>query len=91
MKQKEIKLLLKLLEDYDEVLSNRGCNDMDQSLLKDWTREELIEVDKKYHELNGDPEEHDPDNIISTRMGDSSWLFYLTEKLKEEFNIKDNR
>jgi len=79
MNNKEKKLAAYLLERADEVFSNYGCNDVDESVFADWTKEERIELVRSYHETNGDPEEFNPDYL---HLPDFALMWYMAKKLK---------
>ena len=79
MKPKEKILAADLLELASDEFCNHGCNDLDKSFFKNWTKEEKQTLSKEYHEWNGDPE-NDGGNIFY--IGDSSLMSYLAYKLK---------
>jgi hypothetical protein len=58
-------------------MCNAGCNDLDKEMIACLTREEWIAIDKEYHEMNGDPEEHNPKY---NSMLDFMVLYYLRKK-----------
>ena len=72
----EKKVVVRLLERAADQFSNHCCNDID---LEELTQEEQIALDKKIHEWNGDPEEHDPNSIAF-----SDWILmsYFAARLK---------
>ena len=74
----EKKVFVYLLDMLDQHLSAAGCNDLPKEMVECLTREEWIAMDKAYHELNGDPKEHNPECAM---MMDISVLYYLRKKL----------
>jgi hypothetical protein len=50
------------LDDYSDSLSNAGCNDWKFPL--DWTTAERQEFCRMFHELNGDPENYNPNRLV---------------------------
>lgn len=81
MTNKEKKLAVMFLKMASEEFSRHGCNDLDPGLLTDWSPEEIIALDKAYHEWNGDPEEHGPDN---SWLPDFALMSFLAAKLDDE-------
>lgn len=81
MDKKKLLLAAKLLELASEEFSNHGCNDLPDEFLFGWTHEELIQLDKDYHTKNGDPDEHDPNNLL---FFDDGLMWYLAQELKKE-------
>lgn len=82
-KEKEVaKIILEMAMD---ELGNNGCNDVDESIYKDWTKEERIEFMKKFHEWNGDPEEFDERML---HIPDYALVGFLTDRLlsSEEYD-----
>jgi hypothetical protein len=77
--EKEKKLVADLLEMAIDVFCNHGCNDLPDEILSDWSTEERIELDKKYHEYNGDPEEHDP---VRPYIPDFAVMRYMVERIR---------
>lgn len=81
MTNKEKRLLAYFLDDLSETLSNRGCNDVEDSVWLEWTEEERADFVKEYHEYNGDPEEFDPKHL---HIPDFCIVSLLRKKLLEE-------
>jgi hypothetical protein len=75
----EQKLLQIFLEDYADVLGNRGCNDLTDEMRACLTEDEWKELDKQFHAWNGDPEEHN-DRSHKWLM-DFCVLYYLKKKI----------
>ena len=75
--KKEKKLLLGLISEASNIMGNSSCNDISDRLLKDFTHEELCELDKQIHIANGDPEEHEDGKYF---LFDFCTLDYLAEK-----------
>lgn len=61
LNKKEKQLLLDFLEQLYDYLGNEGCNDWE--FPEDWTEKEKAKFVKAFHDLNGDPEEFDKDNL----------------------------
>ena len=78
--KKELELLMKFLDELDDVFSCAGCNDWD--FPADWTNEEKIKFVKEFHNYNGDPEEFDEEFL---HMADFSVLGLLKKKLENHF------
>lgn len=83
MKDYEVKQIIKFLKEYLDVLTAHGCNDFNLEEMIENTNERFKFV-KEYHEINGDPENIDFDNL---KLSDFSVLFLLIKKLEKEFNL----
>ena len=72
------KVVLALLEDYSNKLSNSSCNDfeLDKHVPDVAERRELM---KKFYKLNGSPEDFDPNGQYDTVMD------YMMLALFEEY------
>lgn len=57
MNEKEKILISNLLYDASETFSNHGCNDLNLNFIKDWTEEELQQLNIEMHEDNNSPKE----------------------------------
>jgi hypothetical protein len=78
---KERKLIGDLLELASSEFSNHCCNDAPDDLFEGWTEEEKINLDKRMHEANGDPEEHDPNCVCFMDW----WLMsYFADRHREQ-------
>lgn len=77
---KERNLYIALLEYATDQISNKGCNDVDEKLYSNWTKEERIKFVKEFHEYNGDPENFDEDFL---RLPDFAILGFLKHKLEK--------
>jgi hypothetical protein len=77
--EKETKLVSILLDRASDQFGQHCCNDCDDEWFKGWTEEEKISLDKKIHELNGDPEEHDPDCIS---FSDWILMWYFSKRMR---------
>lgn len=73
----EKKLFSLLLDRLDDHFGIVGCNDLDRDMRACLTKEEWIAMDKEFHIMNGDPEEHDPKR---NSMMDFMVLYYLRKK-----------
>lgn len=78
MTNKEIELAAYWLEEASALYGNHGCNDVEESLFKDWTIEERIKFVKEYHEWNGDPEIFDETFL---HLPDFAIMGFLSYKL----------
>lgn len=76
---KELQLAAKLLETAADLFSNHGCNDLPDNFWDGWTKEEIIQFDKEFHEWNGDPENHDPKR--AGIIGDDAVMSFMADKL----------
>jgi hypothetical protein len=76
--KKEMEIIVSLLRDHSDYLSNRCCNDYDWPC--NWTDEEKTKFTKDYHDWNGDPEEYIEGDILSS---DFSVAAFLASKLKQ--------
>lgn len=63
MTPKENKLAIQMLKLASNAFSNYGCNDVDESVYKDWTKQERIDFVKQFHEYNGNPEDFDSEKL----------------------------
>jgi hypothetical protein len=81
MKANELKLAAVMLEMAENEFSNHGCNDVDESVWKDWSIEERRTFVKEIGEWNGDTEEYDEDHLY---LPDWYIMAFLAHKLKEE-------
>lgn len=54
--RKNMLLAVNLLEYCAEMGSRRICDDADPAWLAQYSRDELIALNREYHDLNGDPE-----------------------------------
>ncbi len=88
MTKKEKALTAHLLNLSSDEFSNHGCNDVSESVFKDWTLEERQELVKGYHEWNGDPEEYSETFLD---LGDSMLMSYLASKLLKEDDVKPKK
>lgn len=84
MTNNELELLKYLVSEAVSTMGNSYCNDIVDSVLDDFTQQELIDLDKGYHEYNGDPEEHDPERLRVPP--DYAALSYLFDKLLDEYH-----
>lgn len=79
MTPKELRLAARMLQDFtDYYQSPAGCNDTDPAWLKEFSPEEIDELNRQFHELNGDPEESDGDRLMS----DFCYTALMIEKLQ---------
>lgn len=87
MTTKEYALAALLLQMAADEFGNHGCNDFDEKLMDSigFTDKQKIELAREYHSRNGDLEECEP---VTTqdfyRIGDSSWMWLMAQKLAEE-------
>jgi hypothetical protein len=85
----ELRLAAKLLEMAGDQFGNHGCNDFDVIEEFGIAPEDAIDLDRKVHELNGDPEEHDPDMAARGFQQDFRLMFYLSERFEQEAKAKE--
>jgi hypothetical protein len=78
MTSKELKLAAHFLQEARDEFANHGCNDVPESVWKDWTIEERQRFIKEYHEYNGDTEEYNPSNL---HVEDWAIMAFLSHKL----------
>ncbi len=88
MREFEKKMAVDFLRDHSDLLSNHVCNDLD---VNRWnlTPEERIDLDKREHEWNGDPEEHDPEWAVEGYFTDFSVVSFVAENLEKYFEATD--
>lgn len=53
MTNKEIDLVIMMLDAYSDHLSSAGCNDTPREWLDDFTPDELVEMVRDFHRVNG--------------------------------------
>jgi hypothetical protein len=75
---KEKKLFSIFLDEFHDQLGGSICNDLSKEMRDLLTKEEWIAMDKEFHTMNGDPENHDPNH---NSMMDFMVLYYLRKKL----------
>jgi len=75
-------LASKFLEIAADSFDNHGCNDVDEDTLYGITENQRKALEVGWNDWNsgGDPDEHVP----FLHIGDSSWMSYLSHKLKED-------
>ena len=83
MRPQEKKLIAALLEMASREFSNHGCNDLPKELREFLTKEEWVDLDKVWHERNGDPQEHNPENP-DIMWADWLLMSHFAHILKEE-------
>ena len=81
MNTKEKQLAAKMLEMASDEFSNHGCNDVENSVWKGWSKEERMTFVKEYHEWNGDPEEFDSKYL---HLPDFAIFSFLAHKLETD-------
>ena len=81
MNKKEINLLCHFLYLASDEFGNHGCNDVEESVWKEWTLEERKEFVREYCIWNGDLEEYDESNL---HLPDFAIMGFLKHKLKNE-------
>ena len=85
MSNKEKRLAAELLEMASDEYATHTCNDLDPSILEDFTMDEKIQLAKEFHQWNGDPEEitGTPDDINALYY-DWELMSFLSAKLLQE-------
>lgn len=53
----EKELIARMLDKLSDSLSRNGCNDLPDDWYELFSREDLRELSKQYHEMNGDPQD----------------------------------
>lgn len=76
MDEKQKKLLKIFLNDLSDYYANSCCNDLTDEVSDLFTKEEWQQIDKEYHEWNGDPEEAGQTNMV-----DFALVYWLQKKL----------
>lgn len=71
-------LMLKLAV---EEFSSHGCNDMPKEIQDLIPDDQWQAMSKEYHEMNGDPENYDPEHPVVKKY-DWICMAYLSKKLK---------
>jgi hypothetical protein len=84
MTQKELQLAGKLLDMAADQFGGHNCNDLPDEIWEGWTDEERSQLNKEYHEMNGDPEEYEPGHI---HMEDFTLMALLSHKLQNKPGI----
>ena len=82
MKDKEKKLASVMLDLLSHILSNRSCNDFD--FPESWSKSDILNFVKEYHEWNGDPEEFDEEYLHLPDFCVASLLSVKLNKLIKE-------
>jgi hypothetical protein len=80
MTSKELLLVADLLNLAHDEFSNHGCNDLPKEFLNNWTLKEKQQLMKEYHQLNGDIEEYNENDLY---FQDSSLMWLLAEKIRD--------
>lgn len=78
MDNKEKLLLLSMLDEAEEALGNRCCNDFE--FPECWSEKEKIDFVKEFHDYNGDPEEFNESHLY---IADFCAFGLLAHKLKK--------
>ncbi len=79
MTDKERILAADLMQLASEEFGDHGCNDLDDKLFEKWSKEEIQQLTKEYHDFNGDPEEYNPNHLY---LPDFAVMAYLANKLR---------
>ena len=82
--EKELKLLLLILEESEEQRSDMGCNDPYNNEKKIFTKEERVEM-QKYLDLKS---EDDDDEVSDGWLFNSQYVDYIADRIKEQIGIK---
>ena len=70
-----------MLELASNKFGSHCCNDVKNSVYKDWTIEERQKFVKEYHDWNGDPEEYDTKFL---HLPDFAIMSFLAHKLESD-------
>lgn len=79
MNEKERMLASKMLTLSSDEFGNHGCNDVDEKLWEDWTKEQRQEFVKEFCKWNGNPEEYNPEFL---HLPDFAIMDFLAYKLR---------
>ena len=76
---KEANMVARLLGMASDEFSNHGCNDLPDDFWEDWTRLERQALCRAIQEVNGTPEDYDPDHL-----NHPDWLLmeYMRDRLR---------
>lgn len=83
MTKNQLKLASALLELASKQFSNHGCNDLSEDITDLLSQSEWDELNKEFHDWNGDPENYEPNDIMHY---DWLWMNYMSKKLKDLSN-----
>ena len=86
LKSHELKLAAKLLGLASQQFANHGCNDYDLVQDGGLTPEQAYEMNRAYHEFNGDLAEWSEEDLRATHAwaGDFGMMSYLAARLTQE-------
>lgn len=84
MKHEELQVLGALFEKANNMMANRGCNDVDSYIIKLMTKEQWTELFKEMHADDEDPEPYAGENYLGCNWWVLSHLF--NKLLKESGN-----
>ena len=87
MNTKEAKLAAVFLKQYAERLGSQCCDG--ELTPNQFTLDERLEIHKKFHEYNGDPEEYDEGWLskIGAPISEGMMVYYLARQLEEMSNL----
>lgn len=83
MTKKELLFAAALLKMAASEFVNHGCNDLPKNLYAFFTPEEWDNLNQRYHDWNGDPEEYQPGQVKSY---DWLWMYWFANELEEMAN-----
>lgn len=84
----EAKLIAILLEKAGDQFANHGCTDFVMSEhVPEMTQKELVALDLGIHVWNGDPQEHNPEDV-SDYQDDWCLMSYFAARIREAHGIK---
>ena len=80
IKEKLLSKVKDLLDDYAEILGDRGCDDLST---KGFTSEELVLLNMEHHKLNGDVDDAIKGGYFANKLNSESSLVYIIANLAE--------
>jgi hypothetical protein len=84
MNVKYQKLAAVLLEMASDEFANHGCNDVEESLFKDWTIEERKKLVYDFEKWNSGYENYEPDHL---HIPDYALMLFFSHLLTQESNV----
>lgn len=81
MTKKEKLFCAMLLDMASDEFANHCCNDLTAAMEACFTADEWDQLNREYHELNGDPEEFRKGHILPY---DWAWMSFMAGKLRAE-------
>lgn len=76
-------MLIYFLDQYHNIMTNAGCNDVPSSLWKGWTKKEKQQFVKEFEDWNSEGRDYDPSEKAE-HFPDSCLVELLRHKLELE-------